>query len=72
MESVLTAGRIFNEDVRSSLPYVEIVTENKYHYEGVMIDDQRILGFKVCFVSLCPSTSVSVVLNFHFFLGQPT
>ena len=67
MESVLAAGRIFKEDVRSSLPYVEIVTENKYHYEGVMIDEQRILGFKVRFVSLCPSGSVSVVLNFHFF-----
>jgi len=44
-ESVLAAGRTFQKDVRSSLPYVEIVTQNKYHYEGVMIDDQRILGF---------------------------
>jgi len=53
MESVLDAGPTFEEDVRSSLPYVEIVTQNKYHYDGVMIDDQRILGFKVRFVSLC-------------------
>jgi len=52
-ESVLAAGRTFKEDVRSSLPYVEIVTQDKYHYEGVMIDDQRILGFNVRFVSLC-------------------
>jgi hypothetical protein len=53
MESELAAGPIFKEDVRSSLPYVEIVTKNEYHYEGVMIDDQRILGFSVRFVSLC-------------------
>ena len=53
MESVLAAGRTFKEDVRSSLPYVGIVTQNKYHYEGVMIDDQRILGFNVRFVTLC-------------------
>jgi len=53
MKSVLAAGPIFKEDVRSSLPYVEIVTQNKYHYEGVMIDDQRILGFNVRFVTLC-------------------
>jgi len=43
MESVLAAGITFKDDVRSSLPYVEIVTQNKYHYEGVVIDDQRIL-----------------------------
>ena len=67
MESVLAAGPIFKEDVRSSLPYVEIVTKNKYHYEGVMIDDQRILGFNVRFVSLClRPTSVPVKLTFHF------
>jgi hypothetical protein len=72
MESVLAVGHIFKEDVRSSLPYVEIVTQNKYQYEGVMIDEQRILGFKVRFVSLCPSSSVSVVLNLYFFPGQPT
>jgi len=46
-DSVLTAGFIFKEDVRSSLPYVEVVTQDEYHYNGVMIDDQRILGLKV-------------------------
>jgi hypothetical protein len=51
-DSVLTAGLIFREDVRSSLPYVEIVTQNDYWYNGVMIDDERILGFRVCFSSL--------------------
>jgi len=53
MESVLPAGPTFKDDLRSSLPYVEIVTQNKYHYEGVMIDDQRFLRFNVRFVSLC-------------------
>jgi len=50
-DSVLNAGFIFEEDVQSSLPYVEIVTQDKYHYTRAMIDDQRILGLKVCFQS---------------------
>ncbi len=50
-ESMLTADYIFKEDVRSSLPYVEVVTQNEYHYVGVMVDDQRILGLKVRFES---------------------
>jgi len=54
-DSVLTAGSIFKEDVWSSLPYVEIVTQDEYQYDGVMMDDERILGFRVRFESLCPS-----------------
>ena len=50
--SVLTAGSIFNEDVWSSLPYIEIVTQDEYQYEGIMMDDERILGFRVRFRSL--------------------
>lgn len=50
-DSVLIGGSIFKEDMRSSLPYVEIVTRDVYDYDGVMIDDQRILGFKVRFIS---------------------
>ncbi|KAI0285743.1 hypothetical protein BC826DRAFT_1050602 [Russula brevipes] len=45
-ESVLSAGSVFKEDVRSSLPYVEIVTRAEYRYEGVLIDEERILGLK--------------------------
>ena len=52
-DTLLPAGSIFEEDVRSSLPYVETVTQNKYHYGGVMIDDERILGLEVCFQFLC-------------------
>jgi len=52
-DSVLAAGLIFKEDVRSSLPYVEVVTQDEYHYNGVLIDDQRILGLKVSLGSSC-------------------
>jgi hypothetical protein len=47
-DSVLDAGSVFKSDVRSSLPYVETVTQAKYRYEGVLIDEERILGLKVC------------------------
>ena len=56
------------EDVRSSLPYVEIVTPAEYRCEGVLIDDERILGTKVRFESLCryPCDScILVVITFH-------
>ena len=46
-DSVLPAGNVFKDDVRSSLPYVEIVTRAEYHYQGVLIDEERILGLKV-------------------------
>ena len=52
-DSVLTAGSIFLEDVWSSLPYVEIVTQGEYQYDVVMMDDERILGFRVRFEFLC-------------------
>jgi hypothetical protein len=51
-ERGVTAGSIFTEDVWSSLPYVEIVTQCEYQYEGVLMDDERILGFRVRFESL--------------------
>jgi len=45
-ESVLIGDFIFEEDVRSSLPYVEVMTGREYHYKRAMIDDQRILGLE--------------------------
>lgn len=65
-DSVLAAGSVFKEDVRSSLPYVEIVTQAEYRYEGVLIDEERILGLKVCawvFFFL-----IAVASNYPFFL----
>jgi hypothetical protein len=47
--SVLGAGSIFEQDVWSFLPYVEIVTQREYDYDCVMIDEERILGSKVRF-----------------------
>ena len=52
-DSVIPVGLIFEEDVRSSLPYIEIVTQDEYHYDRAMIDDQRILCLKVRSGSLC-------------------
>jgi hypothetical protein len=46
-DSVIAAGSVFKDDVRSSLPYVEVVTLAEYCYEGVLIDEERILGLKV-------------------------
>jgi len=45
-ESVFTAGPTFKEDVRSSLPYVETVTQDEYHYDGVMMDGESVLGLE--------------------------
>ena len=47
-DSVIDAGSVFTDDVRSSLPYVEVTTRAEYRYEGVLIDEERILGLKVC------------------------
>ena len=53
--SVFRANSIFGEDVWSSLPYVEVVTGDRYPYTGVMMDEERILGLQlqVHFESLC-------------------
>jgi len=51
-DSVLVAGSVFKEDVQSSLPYVETMTRAEYHYEGALIDEERILGLKVRFEML--------------------
>ena len=47
-EDVVPAGSMFREDVRSALPYIETVTQTRYGYEGVLIDEERILGLVVC------------------------
>ena len=55
-EDVILVGSMFREDVRSALPYIETVTRTRYGYEGVLIDEERILGLEVRlspFVSPC-------------------
>jgi len=45
-EDVIQAGTVFAEEVRSALPYIETVTQNRYGYDGVLIDEERILGLE--------------------------
>jgi hypothetical protein len=51
-DSVIPASSMFKEDLRSSLPYVETVTQAGYHYNVVLVNEDRILGLKVCPESL--------------------
>lgn len=46
--SVITSSDLFQDDLESALPYVETVTEAEYSYDGVLMDEERILGLKVC------------------------
>ena len=72
-DSVIAAGSVFKEDVRSSLPYVEIVTREEYLYKGVLIDEERILGLKVCPQNHSSSCLRFVwLLSFRFLTDLPT
>ena len=63
-DSVISAGSVFEEDMGSSLPYVEIVTRAEYRYMGVLIDE-RILGMQLeLFFELFP---VCLVIIFFIF-----
>ena len=54
-EDVIPAGSVFREDVQSALPYIKTVTQTRYGYEGVLIDEERILGLVVRSLPfLCP------------------
>ena len=49
--------------MRSPLPYIETVTQIRYGYEGVKIDEERILGLEVRllpFLSPCIDVTMSV------------
>jgi hypothetical protein len=65
-DSVLAAGSVFKDDVRSSLPYVEVVTRAEYRYEGILIDEERILGLKVCPRIVLRVVSGLLVIKFSF------
>jgi hypothetical protein len=64
---MLPAGSAFKEDVRSALRYVETVTYSKYHYEGVLIDEERIFGIESTSVSVC--RCIKTILRFR--VDQP-
>ena len=44
---MIRAGAVFMEDVRSALQYIETMTQKTYKYEGLLIDEERILGLEV-------------------------
>lgn len=46
--SRVPATTVFEEDVVTSLPYLASTRSGKFHYSGFMIDDERIIGMKVC------------------------
>ena len=47
-ESIATPHQMcFLEDIRSSLPYVEMESDRKYSYDGVLIDETSIIGLTV-------------------------
>ncbi|KAF9263930.1 hypothetical protein L218DRAFT_999094 [Marasmius fiardii PR-910] len=52
--------RLFVEEVVSYLPYVESRTKEKYSFDGVMLDQHRIVGLKVR-VPLCDPPPTRVV-----------
>ena len=74
-DTVIAAGYIFEEDVRSSLPYIEIVTKTEYQYDGVLIDEERILGLKVRLGCLNMSLTCEFgefgCTELSFFTGSP-
>jgi hypothetical protein len=61
-ESVISAGSVFKNEVRTRLEYVEIVREMGTQCNGVMIDDQRVILVSV-------SAAVNVI--YHFALAEP-
>ena len=67
-DNVIAAGSVFEDDVRSSLPYVEVVTQAEYRYDGVIIDEERILGMKVCPGIVVLVFSGLLVISFLFSL----
>src|SRR6266404_939334 len=61
-ETVILAGTVFGDDVRSALPYIETVTQNRYRYEGFLIDKEGFWDWRYSsLLSLCWSTSTPVV-----------
>lgn len=41
----------FAEEVEGHLPYVVYTSERYYRYDGVLLDEERIIGVKVCFTT---------------------
>jgi hypothetical protein len=46
-ESVTPHQGCFADDIRSSLPYVESITGESFDYDGVLIDEDHVIGLTV-------------------------
>lgn len=64
-EAEYAPGR-FEVEVHSRVPYVEYVMKSKPSYDGVMIDEERIIGMRVCKLQ-CYRFSL---INFSFLLAE--
>ena len=38
---------VFEEDINSSLPYLECTSQSVFDYDGVLIDEERLVGLRV-------------------------
>ncbi|KAA1474117.1 hypothetical protein DENSPDRAFT_313633 [Dentipellis sp. KUC8613] len=45
--SVITSSGLFKRDLESALPYTEVESERPYMYDGVLIDEERMLGLRI-------------------------
>ncbi|KAF8627363.1 hypothetical protein AX15_004428 [Amanita polypyramis BW_CC] len=50
--SITPVHGVYKEDIKSSLPFVEVLSKEKFDVTDVMLDDRRLLLLKVC--SLVP------------------
>lgn len=62
--SRVAAGTVFEDDIVTSLPYSASTRSGKFHYSGFMIDDERIIGMKVCHLLASISRGLMAVV-FH-------
>lgn len=46
-ETVTAHQGCFEANVRSSLPFVEVISENTYEYDGVLMDEHHVVGLTV-------------------------
>lgn len=46
--TMLQPRSVFSRDYWSELPYIETVSESKHNYAAVLMDEDRILGLRVC------------------------
>jgi hypothetical protein len=53
MENDMAWDGSFAEPVVGRLPCVECVSSEKFDYDAVLLDEQDVIGMRVCFVRIC-------------------